>query len=286
MSASYCGQQADVAANLPVRTALVTGASAGLGHAFVTMLLSEGVEVWGTARDVSRLQSLASYPQFHPVALDLNAGPDAELAFDQADRQAGGFDLLVNNAGYGVFGPFAEADFSVWAAQLDGMLATTARLTHRAYRGMRARGRGTIVNVSSLATEFPLPYMTGYNMAKAGLSALSESLMVETVGTGLTVIDFRPGDHRTGFNRTMQSQSIDPNQAPQLARVWRTLEQNLQAGPSAEHAASDLRRALQRNRSGIVRSGSFFQATLAPFLVRFAPDSLRRAVMGRYLGIC
>jgi len=93
-----------------------------------------------------------------------------------------------------------------------------------------------MVNVSSLAVDFPMPYMSGYNVVKAGLAAFSESLMMEVAGTGVVVIDFRPGDYRTNFNQTMQERSasdISPS-TPQTDRLRRSLaviDANLQAAP-------------------------------------------------------
>ncbi len=265
-------------------TAFVTGASGGLGRAFAEMLLDEGVRVWGTARDVARLAGLDRREGFSPVALDLADRAAAVRAWDAAFAKAGGFSLLVNNAGYGHFSPFVHEPFATWQSQLDAMLGTTLALTQAALRDLLAQGHGAIVNVSSLAAEFPLPYMSGYNVAKAGLSAFSESLMIETAGTGLTVIDFRPGDYRTGFNQAMSAPSSAAAPA-RLVRAWQTLEANLLAAPPPARAARDLRRALAASRSGVVRSGTFFQARLAPFLVRLAPLSLRRAVAARYFGV-
>jgi short-subunit dehydrogenase len=270
------------------RTAFVTGASAGLGKAFATMLLSEGVPVWGTARDPARLAGLtaarAAAP-FHPVRLDLADAAGSESALEQAAAAAGGFDLVIQNAGFGgTFGDFADTDFGAWERQLEAMLLTTARLSRAALRGMRERNRGCLVHVSSLAAEFPLPFMSGYNVAKAGLSALSESLIFETRGTGVTVIDFRPGDYRTDFNQAMQATTKVATSDPRRARAWLALETNLQASPPPVRAAADLRRALARPRSGVVRSGSFFQARLAPLLARLAPGSAVRAVTARYFG--
>ncbi|HKB90857.1 MAG TPA: SDR family NAD(P)-dependent oxidoreductase, partial [Opitutaceae bacterium] len=158
--------------------------------------------------------------------------------------------------------------------------------------GMYARNRGALVNISSLAAEFPIPYMSGYNMVKAGLSALSESLMIEARGTKVIVLDFRPGDYRTDFNQAMQRSAPEPTQKThreivekRLSRTWITLEKNLKAGPPPAHAANTLRDALLRGRSGVVRSGTFFQARLAPFLARLAPSALRRTAQARYFGI-
>jgi NAD(P)-dependent dehydrogenase (short-subunit alcohol dehydrogenase family) len=272
------------------RTAFVTGAASGLGRAFTTMLLDEGVRVWGTSRDPARLAGLGGArveSPFIPVALDLADGAAAEAAFRRAAGEAGGaFDLVINNAGYGVFGDFAETPAEIWLAQIDALLLATLRLNRAAFGLMRARGRGCLVNISSLAAEFPLPFMAGYNVAKAGLSALSESLIFESRGTGVTVIDFRPGDYRTAFNDAMKPSSSphDAPAPPRRAAAWRVLERNLRASPPAARAAADLRRALRRNRSGVVRSGSWFQASAAPFLARLAPAALVRAATARYFG--
>lgn len=267
------------------RTAFVTGASTGLGLAFTEMLLAEGVEVWGTARDAARL---TARPRFHPVALDLGDGDEAERILLTADRAAGGFDLVVNNAGFGAFGSYACTDFAVWEEQFRVMLVNTARLSHAALRGMLARRRGALVNISSIAGEFGMPFQAVYNSLKAGISALNESLMYEVKGTGVIVIDFRPGDYRTDFEgsvRRPDQPGLDPLNAGRMARAWAAFEGMMRTGPAPVHAAESLRRALARGRSGTVRTGRFFQAVLGPFLARFAPLALKRRIQEMYFGL-
>jgi short-subunit dehydrogenase len=264
-------------------TAFVTGASTGLGRAFAEMLLAEGVRVWGTARDGARLVSLAAHPNFTPVALELRDGAAAEQIFCEVDRAAGGFSLVVNNAGYGVLGQFTETDFAVWEEQLGVMLVNTARLAHAALRGMRTLDRGALVNISSLAAEFPLPFQSAYNMAKAGLTALSESLMIEMADTGVVVVDFRPGDYRTDFDSSVRR---PPGAvSPALQRTWAAFQKMMESGPAPAHAAAALHRALLRRRSGTVRCGRFFQAKLAPLLVRFGSLTLKRRVQAKYFDL-
>lgn len=270
------------------RTAFVTGASTGLGRAFAEMLLSEGVEVWGTARDISRLEffgasNSAPRSRFTAVALDLRDGARAVEIFRDADRAANGFDLVINNAGYGVFGEFAATDFSVWQEQIEVMLVNTARLSHGALRGMLTRKRGALVNVSSLAAEFPLPFQSAYNISKAGLTALNESLLLEVAGTGVVVLDVRPGDYRTDFESSVRRASGETS--PRLQRAWAAFAKMMQTGPSPAHAAEALRRALLRNRSGTVRTGRFFQAVIAPFLARFGSLPLRRRIQAAYYDV-
>ena len=262
-------------------TAFVTGASGGLGHAFCDMLLAEGVRVWGTARDPQRLQALASHPRFTGIALNLDAPTEAITAFRAAQSEAGGhFELVIQNAGYGLFGRFTQIEPERWTRQIADMLLSTLALSHAALAPMLARDRGSLVHVSSIAAELPIPFMAGYNVAKAGLSALSESLLAETRRTNVAVIDFRPGDYRTAFNQGMHPDGHTSD--TQLARVWYRLEANLAAAPTPAQAARDLRNALLRRQRGIVRSGGFFQTRLAPVFTAFAPASLVRALSARY----
>ncbi len=265
------------------RTAFITGASTGLGRAFAGMLLAEGVKVWGTARSAARLSALAGREGFSAVVLDLKDGDGAVAAFRQAEGAAGGFDLVINNAGQGAFGDFLATDFSIWREQLGVMLLNTAQLAQAALAGMRERKRGALVNLSSLAAEFPLPFQSAYNMAKAGLSALSESLMVECAGTGVVILDVRPGDYRTDFESALQrpAQTI----TPRMARAWAAFERMMRSGPPPEHAARALRGALLRRRSGTVRCGRVFQSLVAPFLARFGSLALKRRVQARYFDL-
>ena len=267
------------------RTAFVTGASTGLGRAFTEMLLRDGVRVWGTSRDAARLDQLVTrYSSlFTPVAFDLRNGAHAAAVFHEAEAEAGGFDLVINNAGYGAFASFAAAEFSVWEEQLQVMLINTARLSHAALRGMLARDRGALVNISSLAAEFPLPFQSAYNIAKSGLTALNESLMMEVSGTGVVILDVRPGDYRTDFEGSVLRPPGETT--PRLERAWAAFEKMMRSGPAPAHAAASLRRALLKNRSGTVRTGRFFQAVVAPFIARFGSLALKRRIQASYYDI-
>jgi len=179
---------------------------------------------------------------------------------------------VINNAGFGVFAEFAATDFAIWQEQIEMMLINTARLTHAALRRFRSRPpdrqRCTLVNISSLATEFPLPYQSAYNMAKAGLSALDESLMFEVAGTGIVIIDFRPGDYRTDFDASCGDRKRIPR--PDDAGVHRLRKNDAQrTGPGRRRRDAQVRPA--RRRSGVVRTGRFFQpSSRPPRATRFA----------------
>ena len=269
--------------NKQYRTAFITGASSGLGEAFTRMLLEEGVKVWGTSRDGAKLQALRDqYPQlFSGVSLELNQAEDAVNQFRKAEKEAGGFDLVIQNAGYGLFGNFELIPSETWNTQLSSMLGTTLALSHAAWTSMRSTNQGCLVHISSLAVDFPLPFMSGYNVVKAGVSALSESLMTEARGTKLVVIDFRPGDFKTAFNE--RAHKVDKLESDKrLKQAWLKLEENLNTSPKPSQAARDLKKALKAGKSGIVISGGFFQARLAPLAAHLLPKKLLRKITALY----
>lgn len=286
--ADFCPRlfMARPAAPFPYRSALVTGASAGLGRAFADALRAAGVGVWGTSRRPSQQTSTEG---LRWCALDLDAADAAARAaalVAEVDAAAGsaGLDLVVHNAGYGVFGEFDALPVETWRRQVAAMFDVSLALNHAALALFRRRGRGALVNVTSLAVEFPIPFMAGYNAAKAGLAALTASLELEAGSGEIIVLDFRPGDYATGFNRAMSTSASTASASLRLARVWATLERHLSAAPLPARAARDLLRALRCGRRGVVRSGSLCQARLAPFFARLAPLALQRAVARRYFG--
>lgn len=259
------------------RSALVTGAASGLGAAFAAMLQAEGVEVWGTSRDPARV---SDRPGFHGLAMELGDDGSITAAWARAERESGGIDLVINNAGAGVFAPFHATDTELWSRQIRILLVGPASLARHALRAMQERGRGCLVNVTSLAAEFPIPYMSAYDAAKAGLVGLTACLGYECAGSAVRVLDFRPGDYRTSFNDAMRGADMPAEGAP--ARVWRRLESLMREAPEPGRAAADLRTALLRRRRGVVRTGAFFQAKVAPFLRRFASQRLSACVQRRY----
>jgi NAD(P)-dependent dehydrogenase (short-subunit alcohol dehydrogenase family) len=239
------------------RTALVTGASSGLGLAFARMLRAEGLAVWATSRDVARVPVGEN---FHAVALDLNEPESLRAAVEQVRREAGVPDVVVNNAGAGVFAAFGRFPEEEIARQLRMLLEGPVALTRAFWPEMLARGSGSLVNVSSLAAEFPLPCLSLYSAAKGGLSAFSRALMVESHGRGVQVVDLQPGDYKTNFNRGMV---FPPGGAAWEARVWERFEELMDHSPEPARAAEDLRRALAGERSGTVATGDFYQTKLA-----------------------
>lgn len=257
---------------------MITGAGSGLGAAFAKALSSSGYRVYGTSR---RPAECAGNPGVHWLALDASH-PQALADFirEQAPLLRD-LDLLINNAGASWFGDIVDQPHGEIGALLHLLLQAPIALSQAVLPGMRQRGSGTIVNVSSLAALFPLPYMAVYTAAKAGLSAFTQDLALTEGSGGVRWIDFQAGDFRTAFNRNLAHGKLNARQQQALIG----LERAMAAAPAAEQAAFDLVRALRRQRSGTIRSGGWFQSRLAPLGWRLLPARCLHQLIRHYYGI-
>jgi NAD(P)-dependent dehydrogenase (short-subunit alcohol dehydrogenase family) len=251
-----------------MRRVFITGASAGFGLLTARALCTRGHEVWGTSRHPRNLPVLE---HFHAVALDLNEAHSTEAGFTRALAEAGHFDVLINNAGAGVFGPLEAFSDEEFATQLATLLFGPLRLIRLALPGMRARRSGLLVNLSSLAGEFPLPFMCPYSLGKAALSAMAEGLSMELIHTGVRLIDVRPGDFATRFHESTRriETPLSAVYAPNLEIAWNAIDRNMNRAPDPQQVADTLVRIVEGEiRRPIVRIGSLFQARIAPLLDR------------------
>jgi short-subunit dehydrogenase len=188
--------------------ALVTGASSGIGESLARLLAERGHDLVLVARDRGRLEALAKELEgaFQAGAQVLPADlTDAEqLATVEArchDRAAP-VDVLVNNAGFGTFGPLHTLDVDTEAREIQLNVVALVRLTHAAAAEMVERGRGGILNVSSLAGFQPGPSNATYSATKAFITSFTEAVHEELRGTGVSVTVLCPGFTRTGFQAT------------------------------------------------------------------------------------
>lgn len=191
-------------------TALVTGASSGIGAAIARQLAAEGTDLVVVARDEARLDELAAeLEQAHGVAVQVLAAdlasPVSRAAVEKrlADR-ARPVDLLVNNAGFGTAGQFAELPLGREEQQVQLNVVAVLRLTSVALSGMVERGRGTVLNVASIAAMLPAPGSATYAATKAFVCSFTESLHDELAGTGVSATASLPGFTRTEFQARAQ----------------------------------------------------------------------------------
>ena len=180
---------------------LITGCSKGLGRALAQEVLAAGYRVVVTARRMAEVTDLADAHPDRALAMALDVTDTGQVAavMKAAEARFGAVDVLVNNAGYGYLAAIEEGEEAEVHALFETDLFAPIRLIKAVMPGMRARGRGHIVNVSSVGGLVSYPGVGYYNMVKAGVEAMSDALAQEAgpLGIGVTVV--APGAFRTGF---------------------------------------------------------------------------------------
>jgi 3-hydroxy acid dehydrogenase / malonic semialdehyde reductase len=177
-------------------TVFVTGASAGFGKAIARRFAKDGAKIVGTGRRTERLTALGKElgSGFLPLTFDVGVRAEVEAAIAKIPADFAAIDLLVNNAG-GAIGldPAQSANLDDWDAMIDSNIKGLLYCTRLLLPGMIERGRGHVVNLGSVAAEFPYPGGNVYGAAKAFVHQFSNNLRADLLGTPLRVTDVQPG---------------------------------------------------------------------------------------------
>lgn len=216
--------------------ALVTGASSGIGAVFARALSARGQRVVLVARRADRLERLSEElgrEKTLPLPLDLCQPAACEWLHAELLRREIALDLLVNNAGLGQTGPYADEPLAKTRGILGVNVVALAELTRLVLPAMIARRRGAIVNVCSMSAFQPVPFLASYAASKAFVLSLTESLAEELAGTGVRVQALCPGLVPTEFQRNAGTDQVrfndSPPQTPELV-----VEASLRALESGE----------------------------------------------------
>lgn len=252
----------------------ITGASSGIGAAFARELGHRGFDLILTGRRREQLDALAdALVGAHGIRVEVIT---AELADDavleqlvERIRSEAQLEMLINNAGFGSGGaPFHQQDYAVHQAMLKVHVQATVRLTYAALPTLLARRQGAIINVSSVAAFFPIPYQVMYSATKEFIRAFSEALAIELRGSGVRVQALCPGFTRTDFHARL---GADPE------RVYRA------SGPmkamSAEEVVQASLRCLARDEVICIPGAHNRFASYLPCIV---PRRLQHWLLGRF----
>jgi 3-oxoacyl-[acyl-carrier protein] reductase len=220
--------QTDGRASFESTAAIVTGGSRGIGFAIAAALGSKGARVAITGRDercldaaraqladnVARNFSSAPSDSVYAIRADVSRPDEAMRAVDAAADRFGGLDVLVNNAGVGLFAHVADLSIADWQQIIDTNLSGVFYCCHAAIPHLRRRGAGWIINISSLAGKNAFVGGAAYCASKAGLNAFSEALMQEVRYDNIRVSYILPGSVATGFGGRGEGGAADWKIAP------------------------------------------------------------------------
>jgi uncharacterized protein len=248
----------------PDQTTLITGASGGIGYELAKLFARDHHNLVLVARSGDQLARVAKEMQDRfgvtakTVALDLAAPPAPKFLFDQLQREGIAVDILINNAGYGTFGDFAQMSEDEILGQINLNITTLTHLTRLFVPPMVARHKGKVMNVASTAGFQAGPLMAVYYATKAYVISFSEAIANELKDSGVTVTCFCPGATHTGFAKRAGTEK---------SRLFKQL-----GAMNADKVALDGYRAVMEGRTLAI---SGLQNWLAAESIRFAP---RKAV--------
>ena len=246
-------------------TALITGASSGIGEEFAKQLAAKKTDLILVARSQDKLEALASkLQQQHSInaeviVQDLTEPAAGKTVFESIQQPGLTVDLLINNAGFGDYGDFSDRDLSKQLAIIQLNVMVLTELTGLFLPLMKQRGHGAIVNLSSIAGFQPLPYMSVYAATKAFVLSFTEALWAENKDSGVRILAVCPGPTESDF--------FDKADFPDSM----TQSQSKLMTPTEDVVAEALK-ALDKKQSNIVTGGLPNQVIVN--LPRFAPRDL------------
>ena len=248
------------------QTVLITGASGGIGYELAKLFARDGYNLVLVARSAEKLAQVADELKgdglsVKTVALDLAEAPASKFLFDQMQREGIAIDILINNAGFGAYGEFAQMRHQEILGQINLNITALTELTRYFVQPMISRGKGRIMTVASTAGFQPGPLMAVYYATKAYVISFSEAIANELRGSGVTVTCLCPGATQTGFAARAGNDKT---------RVFKR-----SGVMSADKVALDGYHALMKGRTLVI---SGMQNWITAQSTRFAPRKMVTAV--------
>ena len=271
------------------RTALVTGASSGIGAAAARSLLEAGFAVYGVARRVDRMSDLADAGG-RTLAMDVTDEASMTAGVQQILAETGRIDVLVNNAGYGSYGALEDVRLDEARRQFEVNVFGAARLIQLVLPAMREQRSGTIINITSMGGKIHTPLGAWYHGTKFALEAVSDCLRLETKPFGIDVVVIEPGGIRTEWSGIAAEHLRQTSGHGAYAAQANAVADSLSSERTAKHSsppeliAETIVKAATAGKPK-TRYAVGFGAKPMIFLRRRLPDRLFDALISRVTGI-
>ena len=267
------------------QTIFITGSSTGLGRAAALLFARKGWQVIATMRDPSKENELQNVPGVRLLGLDVTQPAQIAAAAKKA-LEGGPVDVLFNNAGYGLAGPFEAATDAQLTREIDTNLLGVMRVTQAFLPAMRERGSGCIITTTSIGGLVTFPFNSVYHATKWGLEGWSESLAFELAAFGIKVKTVAPGGIRTDFATRSLVLTQHPAYTAGITKTMKTFmdPKRREKGSSAEQIADVVYEAATDNKDQVTYvAGLDAKDTYAQRLAVGA-ETFRRAIRDMFLG--
>ncbi|MEO1052761.1 MAG: oxidoreductase [Bacteroidota bacterium] len=216
---------------------LITGASSGIGKETAIQLIKEGHIVYGAARRVDKMKDLEAAGG-HAIGMDVTDDKSITTGVQQIIDEHGHIDVLVNNAGYAIYGSVEETSIDEARRQFEVNIFGLARLTQLVLPYMRERRSGTIINISSMGGKVYFPLGAWYHGTKHALEGWSDSLRLELRSFGVNVVIVEPGAIKTEFGDVMIAPMIERSGKGPYGKLAKALEKGITDAYSKPNASS------------------------------------------------
>jgi short-subunit dehydrogenase len=235
------------------KTALVTGASSGMGKSIAKRLIQNGYQVYVAARSIDKMADLARLGA-QPLRMDVSKDEEIVVGVETILAQTGGVDVLVNNAGFGLYGPVEEIPLAEARYQFEVNVFGAARLTQLLLPAMREKKSGTIVNITSMGGKIYTVLGAWYHATKHALEGWSDSLRLEVEPFGVRVVIIEPGLIETSFGNAGQQGLMERSKNGPYARIAEGVVKSMQTsygqnrGTSPDVIADTVSKAVASSR--------------------------------------
>lgn len=272
-----------------IHTILITGASSGIGKATAELFARDGWEVIGTMRKAEEYRTQFPQENVHLFSMDVADPTSITATVAQVKQQFGTIDVLVNNAGYGIYGAFETCSAEDIQKQYQVNVFGLMEMCRAVVPLMREQKNGTIVNIASMGGKFSLPFYSIYTSTKFAVEGFSEGLAYEVEPFGIRVKVVEPGVIHTGFyNRSRilgSDQKFQQLYASDMKQVWARYDQTGATGGSADMVAGVIKKAAE-SKSKRMRYVAGRDARMNVYAVKILPhtwlmDYVRRTILRR-----
>jgi NAD(P)-dependent dehydrogenase (short-subunit alcohol dehydrogenase family) len=275
-----------------MQKALITGASSGIGLAIAQFLADKGYQVYGTTRSLSKragviAQAQAKYGErLQFLEMDVTNEKSVKEGIDDLIRRKGGLDILICNAGAGIYGSIEEMPMELVIKQFDTNVFGYLRVLQAVIPHMRQRRSGRIILVSSMAGITAIPYQTHYSASKYAIESFTEGLRQELRGFGIKVAAVRPGDIQTDFNEvTLKHMPEDSPYKKWSEKCWEIIDKNIRVAPRPVLVAKVVHRILKKRCPKAYYTAADFLTSLLPILLPFMSSGMKEKVIRLFYGV-